>query len=82
MQKLLSIVKSLDFWVLTFGWLSEFLAKIAAEGFSNEVLLMQIFYWLSSVLALGKINTVIKGYRHRTTEIAGNGNEQFNSYTL
>ena len=60
MEKIKSIFKSLDFWILITGWLAQYVASLANVGYSLEGLLTQVFYLLSGILALGKINTVIQ----------------------
>ena len=64
MDKLKSIFKSLDLWILVTGWLAQYVASLQMTGFTMTGLLTQVFYLLSGILALGKVNTVIQNYQN------------------
>lgn len=69
LDKIKVIVGSIRFWIATFAWASDYLATVAANGFSLETLLVQIAYWLGTVVGIGTLDSVTKKYSKAKNQV-------------
>ena len=56
LQKLLSIVSSVRFWLLTLAAASVYVGLVQANGFDLKVLLDTVAAWLATVAGVGTID--------------------------
>ena len=56
LQKLLSIVSSVRFWLFTLAAASVYVGLVQANGFDLKVLLDTVAVWLSTVAGVGTID--------------------------
>lgn len=61
-KKVKELLGSIRFYVVTFGWLSDYLAKVVADGYDVVVMFEQLSFWLGSVVALGTFDSVAKKF--------------------
>jgi hypothetical protein len=57
-DKIKVILGSVRFYIATFAWLSDYLAKIAVDGFDLVVLFNQLALWLGTVAAIGTADSI------------------------
>ena len=62
-EKTLALLGSIRFYVVTLGWLADYLADMSANGFDAVILLQQISYWLATVAAIGTADSIAKKFR-------------------
>ena len=58
LDKVKELLGSIRFWVVTFGWASEYLAQVTADGFDLPVLFTRVSVWLASVAAIGTFDSI------------------------
>ena len=59
-EKFKALLGSIRFYIVTFGWASDFIAKVASDGFSLELLFTELAYYFGTVGAIGTVDAVIK----------------------
>jgi len=57
-DKILDILGSIRFYIVTFAWLADYLGLVADSGFDIVVLLNQLGLWLGSVVVIGSADSV------------------------
>lgn len=60
LDKAKALLGSIRFYIITFAWLSDYLAKISSEGFDVVILFEQLSLWLGTVVAIGTVDSVIE----------------------
>lgn len=58
--KILAVLASIRFWIITFGWLSAYLAGVSENGFNWIDLFDQVSKWLGSVGLIGTADKYVK----------------------
>lgn len=58
-EKIKNLLGSIRFYMATFAWLADYLAKVSADGFDLVVLFQQIALWIGTVLAIGTADAII-----------------------
>jgi hypothetical protein len=58
-DKIKELVNSIRFWIVTFGWASNYLSYVAANGFDIATLLQQLALWAGSVVAIGTVDSAM-----------------------
>jgi len=62
-NKIKDLLGSIRFWIVTFGWLSDYLGKIQADGFDWVVMFNQIGWWLGTVAAIGTADALVNKFK-------------------
>jgi len=57
-KKILSVLGSIRFWIVTFAWLATYLGIVQQDGFSWISLFDQMAKWLGTVVAIGTLDKV------------------------
>ena len=57
-EKILAILDSVRFWIITLGAASAYMAFVEASGFSWSSLLNAIAIWLGTVVGVGTLDKV------------------------
>ena len=55
-RKILEILGSVRFWLITLAWLGAYIAKVEGEGFVLSSLFDQIAFWLGTVAGVGTVD--------------------------